>query len=95
MPKLSLEERRLQILRQQLSGKAASKSASDHKNTLKLDSTVFQNPVSEASTATLKLEDTSYLFKDLKKIALLSGLAIAVQLSLFYSLQMKLIRLWF
>lgn len=94
MPKLTLEERRLQILRQQLSGKTVAKSYIVKKTVPKFDSEIINKATSEVLTSSIKLEDTSYLFYDLKKIAILSTLAISSQLIIYYSLQMNLIRLW-
>ncbi|OGE33372.1 hypothetical protein A3E66_03755 [Candidatus Daviesbacteria bacterium RIFCSPHIGHO2_12_FULL_37_16] len=86
-----MDEKRLQILRQQLSQKSMSLSS---KKTKEVEMREISTPVA-ATTAALKIEDTNYLYKDLRKIIILSVLALALQGILYYSLQMNLIRLWF
>ena len=90
MPKISLDEKRLQILRQQLSSRS---STSNSKNEVRVEKREVSAPVVSASA--IKPEDVGYLYKDLRKIIILSVLALALQGILYVSHQMNLIRLWF
>ena len=91
MPKISLDEKKLQILRQQLSQKSVDSSSRKDKEVEVREKSL---PVA-ASTTALKIEDTNYLYKDLRKILILSFLALALQGILYVGQQMNLIRLWF
>lgn len=81
VPKVSLEQRRLEALRRQLQGKKAeprerevsSKSGSFNLSQSSVTPTISQ-PI---------LEDTTYLKHDLTRILILSTLAIAFQLCLY------------
>lgn len=88
MPKITLDEKRLQILRQQLSGKSVDASPRI------VPQTIISTPT-QVSTGASIVEDTSYLSQDLRKIFTLSAVAVALQGALFFSLQMKLVHLWF
>lgn len=82
MPKLTLEERRLQTLRSQLHGKSQIQSKPE-----KQTHSTFSFQANQPSPAASK-SDTLYLKKDLLKILILGTLAIALQICL-YSLEAK------
>lgn len=87
MSKLTLEEKRLKALKEQLFGKErilpVKTQVSAHTSPIKL----AKNPPSSL----LSIQEVSYLKKDLIKVLFLSTLALALQLILYFSLQNNLI----
>jgi hypothetical protein len=91
MPQVTLDQRRLEALRQQLYGK--EKKVTLRKNSLP---STGNYKLSENSLKTVTVaEDTTYLRNDLLKIAIFSFVAISLQLILFMSLRVNLINLKF
>lgn len=80
MPKATLEQKRLEALRRQLSGKATHMKAytkqSEPKGTFSFSSSTPSHSNTKA--------DTAYLRGDLLKTLILSSLAIASELSLYF-----------
>lgn len=94
MPKLTIQERRIQSLRQQLQGKQISFSSSESKkNDISRDKVSFSLPSIESSTSHSSIKDTVYLKNDLLKIMLLSFLAIGAQIILLVASNNNLINL--
>ena len=86
MAKLTLEEKRLQTLRNQLMGKPASPGRSH--SSAKNQEPVKVSSFSQTSTHTQAME-INYLKVDLFKVLILTLLALGIQLSLFVSLKMN------
>lgn len=88
MPKLTLEEKRLEQLRRQLSGKESphrpkeSVKSGPSDNLYQLDQRNITPSLNYSPN--VSGSDTLYLRKDLLKVLLLSGLAIAVELFLYF-----------
>jgi hypothetical protein len=80
MPKTTLEEKRLEALRRQLSGKPHLTLSTKKPDA---SSSSFELKAGSSSTQSSTLADISYLRKDLLKVLLLSFLAIALELSFF------------
>lgn len=95
MPKLSVDQKRLELLRQQLYGKEKPLAA-PNKPTLKNNGSV--SGISNQPPVILKkepLSETGYLKKDLTKILILSTLVLVIQFSLFFAVSKNLINLKF
>ncbi len=75
-------EKRLRLLRQQVYGKEP-----DRKLAVKSDKSNFQLPTSNLSSSTSHISpptsDMTYLYQDLRKILVLSCLAIGIQVIIF------------
>jgi len=82
MPKLTLEQKRLEALRRQLSGRSHP-IASDSKPSSNRSSSFKFEPTAEKSVSYSASTDISYLRGDLLKVLVLSVLAIGVQLFLY------------
>lgn len=104
MPKVTLEEKRLEQLRRQLSGKESPRSSersrgSDKTRVEKLYSLDQRNIRPELSyspgTSHTGETDSLYLRKDLLKIFFLSGLAIAVEVFLYFGSKSHFLNLSF
>jgi len=80
MPKATLEQKRLEALRRQLSGKVnvpkETSQQSELKGTFSFSSSPHPQPTSKG--------DTAYLRGDLLKTLILSSLAISAELSLYF-----------
>lgn len=100
MPKITLEQKRLEQLRRQLYGKERD-TVSIKKQPEKTSSSNSSHSYSLAAVETLPGSsqsvslDINYLKKDLLKIVSLSATALAAQLLLYFSLQMKIFHLGF
>ncbi len=88
MATVSLEEKRLQQLKQQLFGKSDSTPVKITPRQLK-----ELNLKTSTITSTVNLGEIS-LKTDLLKILILSTLAIAIQLSLFFAIQHNILKLF-
>jgi len=79
MPKATLEEKRLENLRRQLSGKMVHPQESSEKSS---NTKTFSFKASTSSSTTKA--DTAYLRGDLLKTFILSTLAVAAELSIYF-----------
>ncbi len=98
MAKLTLEERRIQTLRQQLLGKhrlviPTQKTKDDPKTTTKSNTFNLSESLDKPSTGTGTTTSATYLKNDLFKILLLSSIAIGAQILLLYAANNNLINL--
>lgn len=83
MPKQTLQEKRLEMLRRQLSGKP--RSVEEPKKTEKSSQGFsFSSQPSKTSLTQSTTSDTAYLRGDLLKTFILAFLAIAAELSLYF-----------
>lgn len=99
MPKLTLEEKRREVLRRQLYGKevsvvsskqsAVSRSKHDH------SAETFSYSEEKTPSTNSLLLTTNYLTSDLTRILIFSTLAIAIQISLYFLMQNNLVKLPF
>lgn len=100
MPKLTLEEKRKEILRRQLYGKEVYSPKSDKVTPVKPQAQVntnrsFSIANYQTPTATSENISVSYLTSDLVKILIFSSLVIAFQIILHFAISNQLIRLPF
>lgn len=93
MPKLTIEERRIQTLRQQLQGKQVIQSFSQPKKDEDNSSKVSFSLPSTQTTTIHPIKDTTYLKNDLLKILILSTLAIGTQVLLLLASNNNLVNL--
>ncbi len=90
MPRLTLQEKRLETLKRQLSGRMVETKVYSRPNE--------PNHVQHAATTTFShqaVEDTSYLQRDLLKIAALTTGALVIQFLLFFASRNHLLNLHF
>lgn len=99
MPKVSLEQKRLESLRRQLYGgpqkvKTVQKVQVKSETGISIDLSHINEGI-QISSGMKNNTETVYLSQDLKKIFVLSSIALGVQLLLYLSLKMNLIHLGF
>ncbi|MBI2596040.1 hypothetical protein HYW46_04895 [Candidatus Daviesbacteria bacterium] len=102
MPKVSLDQRRLDVLRQQLYGSPhkITKNQQDQNRPDTQKALITADMITRNAQAFNRINTpvetgTMYLRQDLTKIFVLSFLALTVQLLLYWSLRMNLIHLGF
>lgn len=102
MPKVTLEEKRLETLRRQLYGKAQKSDVGNQKSEVKTQQPTNDNQYSMSNpppvtlqSPTQSLVDSNYLRKDLTKIFYLSSLALGTQLLLYFLTKNHLVNLHF
>jgi hypothetical protein len=93
MPKLTLEDKRRELLRRQLYGKEVTSPKSSKPKSHQAGTYAISNySTSNSNSETL---NTDYLTRDLTKILIFSVLAIGIQLSLYFLMQHNLVKLPF
>lgn len=107
MPKVTIDQKRLESLRRQLYGKSPEdkkqKVRTAHSSITQAETAIYNKEVTPATkspiSANLTRESSNqtafYLKKDLTKILILSAIALALQTLLYFSLQNHLMNLKF